>query len=84
MYLFIFCPLLFGEDLLLHGKIQGPLDPEHPVIVLILWKPPQRLFHICILINCVIAHQTCQEKTRNAKDADLKFNDTTVYIQSGL
>lgn len=54
MNLFKFCPLVFREDLLLHGKIQGSLDPENPLVVLILWKPLQGLFHVCVLIYRVI------------------------------
>lgn len=61
--LFIFCPLVFGQNRLLHGKIQGSLDPEQPVIELVFWKPPQGLLYIAIFINCVISHQTLT-KTR--------------------
>lgn len=56
--LFELCPQFFGQDLLLHGEIQSSLDPEHPFIVLVLWKPPQSLSYIWVLVNCVITVQT--------------------------
>lgn len=57
MNLFKFCPHFLGQDLLLHGEIQGSLKPEHPLVVLVLRKPPQGLFDIRVLVHCVITQQ---------------------------
>lgn len=60
-YLLVFCPLVLGKELVLHGQIQSSLDAEHSVIVYILREPPQGLLHIAVLVYRVVPHQTCHK-----------------------
>ena len=56
-HLLIFCPLILGEDLLLHGEVQSPLHSERPVVVHPLWDPGQGLLNILVLVDGVITQQ---------------------------
>ena len=51
--LLIFCPLLFRQDQLPYGQVQGSLNAKHPVIIKVLRKPSYGLFYIVILIYCI-------------------------------